>query len=93
MVQSQLKLWNLEKSLFGNVYIQSIVLEFQVGETTKREWKKIIDEQLDELKNRNNIALVPKNIFRNSNYPEVDNKLTWYYYAVSTKLAKNNIWP
>ena len=56
----------LDKSLFGNVSIQSIVLEFQDGETTIRDWKKI-ENELYELKKRNNLAMVPKNILRNSN--------------------------
>ena len=58
--------------------IQSIVMEFQVGETTIRDWKKIKDE-LYELEKGNNLALVPKNILRTSNYPEVDNALNIWF--------------
>ena len=60
----------LEKTLFGNVSIQSIFLEFQVGETTIRDWKNI-KKELYELEKRNNLALVPQNILCNSNYPGI----------------------
>ena len=54
--------------------IQSIVLEFQVGKSTTRDWKKIKNE-LYELEKRNNLALVSENILRNSNYPDSNSEL------------------
>ena len=44
---------------------------FKLVKPILRDWKKINDE-LYELDKRNNLALVPNNILRNSNYPDED---------------------